>query len=77
MLFEGQKNHLGRVVSFILEQSAGRMVREAGGKSAECGIPKAKEEVDLLRSESVEETKKAQSIIQQNKSVKGRGEKGE
>lgn len=53
------------------------MVREAGGKPAECGIPKAKEDVDLLRSERVEEIEKVQSIIQQNQNMKGRGVKGE
>ena len=48
LLLEGQKkSHLVRVASFVSEQSAGRVVREEGGKSADCGIPKAKKEVYL------------------------------
>lgn len=48
LLVEGQrKSHLVRVAGFVSEQSAGRVVREEGGMSAECVIPTAKEEVCL------------------------------
>lgn len=64
MLFEGQKkSHLLRVASVIPEQPAERMVREVGGESAKCGIPKGKKEVYLQEMRK----KEALAIFQQNR----------
>lgn len=73
MLFEGQKgSHLLRVASVIPEQPAERMVREVGGESVKCGIPKGKEEVALQEVRK----KEALPIFQKNRSVEGRAVTG-